>query len=77
MGVLGIWYLVHRNKNVADNVRDDFCLPNSELMYYEKIVHVESVKKALENYPDAHTPSNQSRDKDNSSEFINNVTQYL
>ena len=44
-GVLGIWYLVHRNKNVADNVRDDFCLPNSELMYYEKIVHVESVKK--------------------------------
>jgi hypothetical protein len=42
-------------------------------MYYEKIVHVESVKKALENYPDAHTPSNQSRDKDNSSEFINNA----
>jgi hypothetical protein len=68
---------VHRNKTVFDNQRDEFCLPNSELMYYEKIVHVESVKKSLETGQDLHVPSIVSQEKDSSSEFINNEFQYL
>jgi hypothetical protein len=61
-GALGYWHLVdyicHRAGHAADTPTPYTAAHDSELDYYEKIVHIETVKEALQRQPAA-LPSSQ------------------
>ena len=55
-GVLGVWHMVHSCSFYGNGPVD--CGPaNSELQYFEKIIHVETLKEAMRANSDGLSPS--------------------